>query len=1133
MRAFCAKVLAIKLHLYGLQSLHHPHASQDIVNLEIEENFLDFWYKLSVRVRLILVFIAIKVLPLVLLVWIAWSQTQKTANNLQAHIHTLTDTSNHAIEQVGNMAVDDAIDALDARASEEIEHLSTDTANRIADFLYERDADILIAAQKAPDASSYRNFINNKQRNLVKHGKWRLNAAGSAWEPETPVLPDDSSAEPGSKDNATSFHYRPPTIFKTERLPLYLEMTFVDLEGKEQVKVTSSGKLSPTLKDVSQRRNTFAHAETYFAELKKLKPGEIYVSDVIGAYVGSKIIGPFTPAAAEKRGIPFEPEKHAYSGKENPVGKRFQGIVRWATPVAQNGSIIGYVTLALNHDHLMSFTDTIVPTSERYRDINDAFDGNYAFVWDYKGRSIIHPRHHSIVGYDENGEPAVPWLESGVFADWQKSGKSWRDYMKTAPTFVDQLQSKRADPSLTASGNVGLDCRYLNFAPQCIGWYNLADHGGSGSFLILWSGLWKLTTTAAIPYYTGQYSPAVQGNRRGFGIVTIGANVNDFHRAAKASEQRLNAIIEQIKEDMAAQGKEANQALYDDMKETASNLTISTVLLIAAVIVIALWLASYLARQINWLNEGINKFRMGEKDFRFAYKYQDEITSLAATFNEMADTLNQHTLKLENEIAERIYAEGELRDIKDNLELLVDARTQELSAANQQLSSEVDTRRIAEEKARYLAGHDPLTGLANRMLFNEQLDRAISQSARSGKAGALLFFDLDRFKQVNDSLGHAIGDALLVHMADTLHARVRKTDTSARLGGDEFAVIATELETPESAAILAQSILDKLQAPVALAKHEIQVRCSIGIATFLGSGEADEIIRRADVAMYASKTEGGMRYHFFDSDLQDKLEANTHLITELRSALDKHQFVPYYQPLYHTLEHRVLYLEALGRWAHPEKGMLLPDEFMNAATRSGLIIEIDTQLMHTVCSQASAWLKADLPFGRISLNILPSYLERPEFVKIVREILLAHQLEPKYLAFELSEYALLKSSRQTAKSLKQLRELGIQILVDRLEVERSALKNLLEYPVDAIKINRVFTENIANPDTQAMVKTLAAVARARGLRLIAEGVEHETQWEIFAALDCEIIQGYKHAQPMSANETWAYLNHYLHDSDNS
>jgi diguanylate cyclase (GGDEF)-like protein len=1091
---------------------------------------VDLWYKLSVRVRLILVFIVIEVVPLMLLVWIAWSQTQKTADDLKQHIENLVSTADKAIHQVGDLAIDDAVDALDARATEEIERLTIDTARQVAEFLLGRDADIHLAATKSINEDAYRDFVNSKQRDLIRHGKWHLSPYQNAWEPENPVEPDDSSAEPGSKDNFTSFHYRPPTVFKKEHLPLYLEMTFVGLDGKELVKVTTSDQVSPDLQDISQRRNTFARAENYFEDLKRLEPGEIYVSDVIGAYVGSQIIGPFTPAAAKARGIAFEPEKQAYSGKENPLGKRFQGIVRWATPVVQDGKISGWVTLALNHDHLMAFTDTIVPTEEHYRDINDASDGNYAFIWDHKGRSIVHPRHHSIVGYDENGEPAVPWLEEQVFEDWQKSGKTWRDYMETAPTFVDQLQSKKPEKSLAASGNVGLDCRYLNFAPQCIGWYNLTEQGGSGSFLILWSGLWKLTTAAAIPYYTGQYSPEARGNRRGFGIVTIGANVDDFHKVANASEKRLNDIIRDVENDMKVQGLATDEALYKDMKDTTSTLTISTIVLVAAVILIALWLAAYLSRQIGWLNNGFNSFRLGEKNFRFHYKYEDEITSLAGTFNEMADTLNEHMLKLEGEIEERARAETELREIKDNLEVLVDERTRELSKANRQLSEEVETRRTAEEKARYLAGHDPLTGLANRMLFNEELERAISQNKRSGKFGALLFFDLDRFKQVNDSMGHATGDALLVHMANVLQERVRKTDTAARLGGDEFAVIATGMDSSESAAVLAQSILDRLQEPVVLLGHEMHVRSSIGIATFQCVAEADEIIRRADTAMYMSKTEGGMRFRFFESDLQEKLDANLYLATELRIALDKHQFVPYFQPLYHTVERRVLYLEVLGRWAHHEKGVLLPGEFMPAATRNGLITEIDAQILHMACAQARAWLTAGLSFGRISINIVPSYLERPEFAKIVNEILLAHQLLPEHLAFEISEYALLKSSEQSAKTLHDLRSSGVQILVDRLEIEHSAFRNLFEYPVDAIKINRFFTEKIDDPDTRAMIETLAAVAHARNLQLIAEGVENETQWDYFQTLDCQIIQGYKHAYPMSTNETWAYLNRYLHES---
>ncbi|MDR1662724.1 MAG: EAL domain-containing protein [Azoarcus sp.] len=1087
---------------------------------------MDFWLKLSVRVRLILLFIAIKVAPLIALVWIAWGQTQETAIHLGERIDMLIETANRAVDEVGDKAIDDAVNALDTRARDEIERLTTDTARRVADFLYDRDADILYAATLAPSVETYRAFAGRQRRDLIVHGAWRLNAAGDGWEPESLPPADPYQALPGSRDNEKQFHYRPPEALEKENRPLYLEMTFIGLDGKETVKVTTSPRLDPALKNVSERRNTYAKAETYFAALKRLEPGEIYVSDVIGSYVGSQIIGKFTPQAAQKRGIPFEPEKHAYSGMENPVGKRFKGIVRWATPVSRGGKIVGWVTLALDHDHLMSFTDHIVPSSERYRDINDAFSGNYAFIWDYKGRSIVHPRHHSIVGYDEDGEPEIPWIEDRIYEDFKNSGKSWREFRETAPTFVDQLQSRKPAKELTDRGNVGLDCRWLNHAPQCTGWYSLADQGGSGSFLILWSGLYKLTTAAAIPYYTGQYSPQAVGNKRGFGIVTIGANVLDFHRAANESKERLDVIIQNANTNMLAEGTAADRALHDDLADAASKLTVSTLVLVVIVIAIAFWMASFLSRKIGWLDDGFNRYRLGEKDFRFRVKYENEITTLAVTFNEMAETLNSNVVRLEKEIQDRTKAQENLRDIRDHLEELVEERTNELSEANRQLSNEIHIRRLAEEKAQYLAGHDPLTGLSNRMLFNEQLQKSINLSERSGRYGALLFLDLDRFKHVNDTLGHAVGDALLVQMAQVLQSRARKADTVARLGGDEFAIIMSGLDKQEGAAILAQDILDKLQTPVTLAGHEMSIRTSIGIATFQGEKDVkdpEEIIKNADMAMYMSKTEGGMRYRFFETQVQEKLFAAARLEKELRAALSKKQFIPFFQPLYHTIEHCVLYLEALARWAHPAKGVLPPGEFFDAAEQCGLTREIDAQIMHLACELAREWLTEGLFSGRLSFNVSPKYFEQDDFAARVRDVLDTHRLDARHVACEISEYTLLQGSSQTVETLGQLRAMGIEIIIDRLVFERAALGNLFDYPVDAIKIDRFFTAGIGEVKVDSMIAAIAGMARVMNLRLIAEGVENETQWEYFQSLHCKIIQGYKHARPMNAADTRAYL----------
>ena len=1098
-----------------------------------------FWNNLSVRVRLLILFVGIKLVPLILLVWVAWNQTQETAGHLGDQTVKLVGMANESIREVGDMAIDDAVKALDARARDDIERLTTDTALRVADFLYDRDVDIRYVATLAPNEAAYRNFIEAQRRDLIAHGWWRLNAEGTDWELddvppswwhlnaegtswEASALPRDTYvAEPGSRDNATDFHYRPPAGLRKVEQPIYLEISFVDLNGMETVKVTSSPRVSPALKDISQRANTYAKAEEYFPALQKLKPGEIYVSDVIGTYVGSRLIGKFTPQAAEKRGIAFEPEKHAYAGKENPVGRRFRGIVRWATPVTKDGAIIGWVTLALNHDHLMSFTDHIVPTQERYRAINDASDGNYAFIWDYKGRSIVHPRHHSIVGYGADGEPEIPWLEDKVYEDFVKSGKSWRDYMPTAPTFVDQLQSRKPAKELTARGNVALDCRWLNFAPQCVGWYRLAERGGSGSFLILWSGLWKLTTTAAIPYFTGQYSPEVTGNRRGFGIITIGANVEDFHSAANDSKKRLDGIIQDANAMMLASGESAKRSLREGMRDTAEALTESTLLLIVLVILIAMWMASYLSRKLGWLNSGFNRFRLGEKDFRFTYKYKDEITSLAATFNEMADTLNTNLTQLQREVEVRRKTEQDLRDVHETLEQRIAERTSELSR-------EVETRRKAQAQLQYMAHHDPLTGLANRSLFNEQLQYALSLSRRSSQYGALLFLDLDKFKNVNDTLGHAIGDALLKHMAEVLRGRVRDTDMAARLGGDEFAVIMVGLDRPECAAVLAQEILARLEIPVSLAGHELKISSSIGIVTFPScevdvSEGTDSIIRHADTAMYLAKSLGGMRYCFFEQSLHDKIAKTDELIGELRAALSEGQFLPYFQPIFHTDAQQVLYLEALVRWQHPERGLLPTEAFIEPAMQSGLLEKIDMQMLDLACAQGKEWLNAALPFGRISVNISQWQLDRGGFVEEVERILKRYEFAPFFLAFEIPEHALLKNSAPSIKAIKQLRELGAHIIIDKLQDESAALTNLLEYPVDAIKIRRSLIARIGEAHIDTMISTIAAVANAVHLRVIADGVETEAQWRYLKSLRCEIIQGFRHAIPMNAEDTRHYL----------
>ncbi len=577
---------------------------------------------LKLRAKLIIIFLVVKVIPLVLLTIVAWHQIVALGSLLR------------------QIAVEDSSAALNASAVENIERMTTDTAQDVANFLYERDDDIRYLAGIEPSEAAYRQFVEAKTGRLIRQSQWVLSADGSHWVPvEMPDETNPGARSTNSENNdMDGFHSRQPETFLYDNVPLYDEIAFIDLDGNELVKYVSPNStkvnypLSAEKVNVSLRENTYVKAETYYGALEGLKPGEIYVSDVIGAYVGSNYIGMYAPGtvakAASDRGydIEYAPEAQAYAGMENPNGQRFEGIVRWATPVTDDtGAVIGYVTFALNHDHIMEFVDHLTPMNERYTELPSAFEGNYAFIWDYQCRSICHPRHHSIVGFDpETGDPQIPWLETSIYEAWKQSGVGrWEDFVKEWPTFDQQSRSKKPAAELTKLGLVGLDGRYLNNAPQCTGWMDLTVDGGSGSFYILWSGLYKLTTAGAIPYYTGQYAPSEANgfSRRGFGFVAIGAGLDDFTRPATETEARLETTI------------------AENLSDTSLQLVVVTVGLLIFVVLVAIGLASSLTGSITHLIKGISKFRSGERQFRFHTTKTDEFGTLADSFDDMADSI--------------------------------------------------------------------------------------------------------------------------------------------------------------------------------------------------------------------------------------------------------------------------------------------------------------------------------------------------------------------------------------------------------------------------------------------------------------------------------------------------------------
>ena len=643
-------------------------------------NFIDR-LNLSLRSKLIFSFLTAQIIPLVLIAVIAGSQLSSLGTLLK------------------DIAVEDSTTALNASAVENIERMSTDTAQRIADFLYDRDNDIRylaeLAAQYNGDMAdierAYSLFVNNKLERLVKQTDWILSDDGDLWIPKEIKDLSDTRGESMNEQNndnvnGSTFNPRAADGLEYEWVPLYDEVTFIGLDGMEQIKVGTAGiensrKVSYSdyfktgdIKQVSDSKNTFVKAENYWQALGSLTntPGkDIYVSDVIGAYVGSNYIGMYTEAnvdkAASDRGyeIEYDPEAQAYAGAENPNGQRFEGIVRWAAPVYVNGSKIGYVTLALNHDHIMEFVDYQTPMSERYTSMPSAYEGNYAFIWDYQCRSIAHPRHHSIIGVDpETGEPQIPWIslsiynnllkESGLSQEetaaktpdeklavlkknWSQlvnksiDGKPVYEMIKNQEIFLDQKRTNpdipdpdhTATPDLTRLGLVGLDGRYLNNAPQCTGWMDLTKNGGSGSFYILWSGIYKLNTAAAIPYYTGQYAPNEENNfsRRGFGFVAIGAGLDDFTEPAITTRGHIDTAI-----------NENSQTAF-------LSLLTTTIVLISFAVLLAIIVALYLTGRIKSLIEGVTRFRSGERQFKFNSNSTDEFGTLANSFDDMAESI--------------------------------------------------------------------------------------------------------------------------------------------------------------------------------------------------------------------------------------------------------------------------------------------------------------------------------------------------------------------------------------------------------------------------------------------------------------------------------------------------------------
>ena len=434
---------------------------------------------------------------------------------------------------------------------------------------------------------------------------------------------------------------------------------------------------------------------------------------------------------------------------------------------------------------------------------------------------------------------------------------------------------------------------------------------------------------------------------------------------------------------------------------------------------------------------------------------------------------------------------------------------------------DVSEAKRSAERISYLATRDPLTELPNRLLFNDRLEQGIINARRNGEKLAVLFIDLDRFKNINDSLGHHIGDLLLKEVSSLMGSCIRRGDTLSRLGGDEFVVTLDGLNHAEDAANVARKIVGSLSRPIAVADHMLNTTCSVGISIFpIDADNGLELMKNADTAMYHAKEHGRNNFQFFSPEMNTRAVERHQLETEMRRALEGNQFVLHYQPQADIATGRLVGMEALIRWQHPERGLVPPASFIPVAEESGLIELIGRWALKTACEQNRKWQAEGLPPLKVAVNISARQFTDPRgFALEVTRLLDAIGLDPRYLELEMTESLLLKNVDENVAVLRRLGQLGTRLAVDDFGTGYSSLAYLKQLPIDTLKIDRTFVRDIeVDSDDAAIIQAIIAMAHGLDLRVTAEGVETEGQLKALRGLGCDEYQGYLLAKPLPAAE---------------
>lgn len=434
--------------------------------------------------------------------------------------------------------------------------------------------------------------------------------------------------------------------------------------------------------------------------------------------------------------------------------------------------------------------------------------------------------------------------------------------------------------------------------------------------------------------------------------------------------------------------------------------------------------------------------------------------------------------------------------------------------------SDISALKESEARFEHLAHHDPLTGLPNRLLLHARMEHAVTRASRTRSQFAVLFLDLDRFKTVNDSFGHPVGDLLLQEVARRLTGCVRADDTVARLGGDEFTILLEDLQDPGSATRTATKILETLGEPFDLDRREVFTSCSIGISLYPDDGaDATTLLRNADSAMYKAKEARSKSFHLFTEDISHLARERLEIESGLRRALERDEFVLHYQPQVSLLDGRVVGAEALIRWLHPEKGLIPPGRFIPLAEENGLIEPIGEWVLKSACAENRRWQDAGMASFRVAINVSGRQITNGDLGKLVKDTLDSTGLDPRSLELEITESVFMDQAEVSIQALETLKKLGVSLAIDDFGAGYSSLSYLKRFPIDRLKIDRAFIQEISsNTHDEAIAHAVVTLGHSLQLTVIAEGVETTEQLESLRAQGCDEVQGFLFSRPLPAEQ---------------